>query len=192
MTTVIQSPGPPVTPAEAAVACAIWCCDKEPYSLQNTRGGRKTCQRLGHRKHSCVLHKLRKKSGNKLTTTNKVPGVEASPRIPPGVRGNDTSRVLIPDTIVDGNKVIDAKFPCETDDVHKKGFTKGAAKMAYPSDGRLGSAMTTSKEDIDYKKIDGGMKTECMTPADAAAKKGSDCECTPNDAPEEEEEEEDE
>lgn len=203
MTAEMQAGGAPVTPAEAAVACAIWCCDQKPYKLPNTRGGRKTCQRIGSRKHSCVLHKLRKKNGDKLTTTNKVPGVQASPRFNPGEGGNDTARILIPDTIVDGNKVIDAKFPCKTEDVHGPGNTppgtgpgftaagKNAVGKLYPSDGRLGSEMCTSKEDIDYKKLDGVEKTECMTPADAAGKKG-DCKCEENAAEEEEEEEEDE
>lgn len=182
MTTVLQSPQPPVTPAEAAVACAIFCCDQEDYSLTNKRGGRKTCQRLGHRKHSCVLHKLREEKGGKMTTTNKVPGVQASPRIK--VKG--IKRPLIPDTIVDGNKVIDAKFPCKTEDVHGPGdtppgtgpgFTKGAAKRAFPSDSRLGTAMGTPKEAKDYKKIPGVQKVECMTPEDAKSKKDANCKC---------------
>lgn len=182
MTIIAQQPLPP-TPAEAAVACAIHCCDEKEYSLKNTRGGRKTCQRLGHRKHSCVLHKLREHTpSGRLTTTNSVPGVQASPRF--NVAG--ISRTLIPDTIVDGNKVIDAKFPCKTEDVHSPsdtppgtgpGFTSGKGTRAYPCDGRAGTAMTTGKEATDYKKIKGVKKVECMTPADAKAKKGANCTC---------------
>jgi hypothetical protein len=181
MTIVLQSTSPPS--AEAAVACAIYCCDKAEHSLTNTRGGRKTCQRLGHRKHSCVLRKLRESDrSGRLTTTNKVPGVQASPRIK--VKG--IKRTLIPDTIVDGNKVIDAKFPCKTEDVHGPndnpagtgpGFTKGSARRAYPSVARTGAQMSTPKEAIDYKKIPGVQKVECMTPEDAKRKKGEDCSC---------------
>lgn len=192
MTVVTQSPGAPVTPAEAAVACAIWCCDQKEYPLQNNRGGRKTCQRLGNRKHSCVLHSLRKKKGKNLTTENKRDDVQASPRIQPGERGNNTGRVLIPDTIVDGNKVIDAKFPCEDAKVK---FSKGdkdspGGKVQNLSDGRLGTQMGTPKEAVDYKKITGVKKTECMTPADAKSKKGDNCECKDLDGGEEEEDEE--
>lgn len=186
MTIVTQSPGAPVTPAEAAVACAIWCCDKKEYKLKNNRGGRKTCQRLGNRKHSCVLHSLREKKNGKLTTTNKRKDVQASPRIEDGARGNDTGRTLIPDTIVDGNKVIDAKFPCDDSKVK---FSTGEKTVQNLSDGRLGSQMGTPKEAIDYKKIDGGMKTECMTPADAATKKGDNCECEDSGGGDEDEDE---
>jgi len=189
MTTVLQSPGAPVTPAEAAVACAIHCCDKKEYPLKNNRGGRKTCQRLAHRKHSCVLHSLREKKGNQLTTTNKRSDVQASPRIQPGSLGNNTGRVLIPDTIVDGNKVIDAKFPCEDAKVE---FSTGDGTVQNLSDGRLGAQMSTAKEAIDYKKITGVKKVECMTPADTAAKKGDNCACEENSGGEEEEEEEEE
>lgn len=174
-----------VTPAEAAVACAIYCCDKEDYSLNDTRGGEKTCQRLGHRKHSCVLHKLREHDGSgKLTTKNNTPGVQASPRFAPSQTG--VPRTLIPDTIVDGNKIIDAKFPCKTEDVHGPGdtpagtgpgFTKPGTKRAFPSDSRTGVDMGTPKEAFDYKKIPGVQKVECMTPEDAKSKKGDDCKC---------------
>ncbi len=183
MTSVLQSPSPPVSPAEAKVACAIFCCDKKEYSLKNTRGGRKTCQRLGHRKHSCVLHKLREHTpSGRLTTKDKFPNIQASPRFK--VKG--ISRTLIPDTIVDGNKVVDAKFPCQTSDVHSAsdtppgtgpGFTKGSGTRAYPCDSRLGTAMGTPKEARDYKKIKGVKKVECMTPEDAKSKKGDDCAC---------------
>ncbi|MFO0617509.1 MAG: hypothetical protein U0414_33240 [Polyangiaceae bacterium] len=183
MTTVVQKPGVAMTPTER-VACAIYCCDKKKYNLPNSRGGRKTCQRIGNRKHSCVLHALRKhtKSG-KLTTKNKYAGVKASPRFPKG------KRTLIPDTIVNGNKVIDAKFPCETKDVHGPGdkpkgkgpgFTTGKGKKAYPSDSRRGTVMLTSKEKSDYKKINGIKKVEAMTPADAKTAKGKNCKCPPN------------
>lgn len=183
MTSELQPPSPPAIPGEAKVACAIYCCDQEEYSLKNTRGGRKTCQRLGHRKHSCVLHKLREKTASgKLTTKNKHADVQASPRFKvPGV-----PRTLIPDTIVNGNKVIDAKFPCETNKVHGPsdtpagtgpGFTTGKSKRAYPCSPRSGASMLTRKERKDYKKIPGVKKVEAMTPEDAKKKKGDDCKC---------------
>jgi hypothetical protein len=184
MTTVLQSPQPPVTPAEAAVACAIFCCDQQDYSLNDTSGGEKTCQRLANRKHSCVVHKLREEKGGKMTTTNKVPGVQASPRFDPKDTG--VPRTLIPDTIVDGNKIIDAKFPCKTGDVHGPGdnppgtgpgFTKPGTRRAFPSDARTGVDMGTPKEATDYTNIKGVQKVECMTPEDAKSKKDANCKC---------------
>lgn len=168
-----QSPGSiTATNGEAEVACAIYCCDKKPYSLKNNRGGRKTCQRLAHRKHSCVLHKLREKNGDKLTQTNKFKNIYASPRYKvPGIK-----RVLIPDTIV-GNTVIDAKFPCDPAKVHKAGFTKGKGVKAYPSTSKAGSSMMTKKERREYKKIEGVKRVKAMTPSDAAKKKGK-CKCS--------------
>jgi len=184
MTSVVQSTGTPSVPTgEELVACAIHCCDKKPYKLPNSRGGRKTCQRLGHRKHSCVLHKLRAKTASgRLTTTNRYSSVQASPRFK--VKG--ISRTLIPDTIVDGDRVIDAKFPCTTSDVHSPtdtppgtgpGFTSKSGTRAYLCDSRKGSVMGTPKEARDYKKIKGVKKVECMTPQDAKSKKGSSCQC---------------
>lgn len=164
---------------EAEVACAIHCCDKKEYSLQTRGKNVKTCQRLGNRKHSCVLHRLRKKSGNKLLQENKFKGIDASPRIPKSA--SSAGRVLIPDVIVNGNKVIDCKFPCDPEKVKNRGFTKGKAKKAFTGK-QIGPAkakkMIGEKELIDYKSIKKPKikKVQTMTPAQANGKKGT-CSC---------------
>ncbi len=93
----LQAPG--LTDTQK-VACAIYCCDQKEYPLVK-RAGNKNCQRLGSKKHSCVLHQLREKKGGKLTQKNRFSGIQASPRI------EDNGKLLIPDTIV-GSTVIDA------------------------------------------------------------------------------------
>lgn len=150
----------------AVVACAIHCCDKKAYNLPNNRGGRQTCQRLAHRKHSCVLHKLRVKTNGRLTQTNKYKDIQASPRFDvPGI-----PRTLIPDTIVKGT-VIDAKFPC---DPSKVTFGSNVKNPSRP--GVSGSSMLGTKELDEYPLIPGVKDVEGMTPSDAAALKG-DCVC---------------
>ncbi len=166
--------------AEAEVACAIWCCDQKPYPLPDTRGGRKTCQRLANRKHSCVLHKLRQQDEDRLTQKDKFSNIKASPRHRvPGI-----ARVLIPDAIAN-ETVIDAKFPCNTSDVHGPGdtppgtgpgFTSGAATRVYASTSATGADMITKKELREYAQIDGVHRVMAMTPYDANANRG-DCTC---------------
>jgi len=167
--------------AELEVLCAIQCCDKKAYKLPNTRGGRKTCQRLAHRKHSCVTHALREKKNGKLTQTNKFSNVYAAPRYPGVVAG----KTLIPDTIA-GNVVIDAKFPCKTSDVHGPsdtppgtgpGFTSGTATRAYQSITKSGTSYMGDKELNQYTKIPGVKKSVAKTPSDAkaATNNGADC-----------------
>lgn len=163
---------------ELEVLCAILCCDQKEYDLPNTRGGEKTCQRLAHRKHSCVTHALREKDGNKLTQTNKFKNVYAAPRYDvDGVR-------LVPDTIA-GDVVIDAKFPCDTSKVHGPGdtpqgtgpgFTTGV-KKAYPSIAASGSSYMGDKELNQYTKIPGVKDSVAKTPSDAkaATNDGADC-----------------
>jgi uncharacterized Zn-binding protein involved in type VI secretion len=175
-----QGTATPVDSAEEEVACAIYCCDKKSYSLQSRPPkNEKTCQRLGSRKHSCVLHRLRKKAGKKLLQENKFKGVEASPQFPVGTVPGIT-RKLIPDTIVNGNTVIDAKFPCDPAKVHSRGFTTGKTKKAFtsrqigPSNPR---SMMGRKESIEYKKIPRVKKVKTMTPAQAEEKKGANCSC---------------
>jgi hypothetical protein len=167
---------PPVDSPRAEVACAIVCCDVKPYSLQTRGKNEKTCQRLGSRKHSCVLHRLRKKSGDNLLQENKFVGVQASPRFD---NVQNMTRTLIPDTIINGDTVIDCKFPCNPDKVKASGFTKGAAKKAFsgadigPSKKLLGAG---EKEMLDYGKIPGVTKVETMTPTQAQACAGN-CKC---------------
>ncbi len=167
--------------AELEVLCAIMCCDKKAYKLPNTRGGRKTCQRLAHRKHSCVTHALREKKNGKLTQKNKFSNVYAAPRYPGIVPG----KTLIPDTIA-GNVVIDAKFPCDTSKVHGPrsnppgtgpGFTSGSRKRVYRSIAKPGTGYMGMKEKKLYKKIPGVNKVVAKTPSDAkkATNNGADC-----------------
>lgn len=167
--------------AELEVLCAILCCDQKDYNLPNTRGGRKTCQRLAHRKHSCVTHALREKSNGKLTQKNKFSNVYAAPRYPGVVSG----KTLIPDTIA-GNVVIDAKFPCDTSKVHGPknkppgtgpGFTTAKGKRAYPSITKSGTSYMGDKELNQYTKIPGVKKSVAKTPSDAkaATNNGADC-----------------
>jgi hypothetical protein len=168
-----QAPSPPGMGGEADVACAIHCCDKKEYNLPKKKGKKAqktTCQRLGSRKHSCVLHKLREKTeSGKLTTTNKFKNVLASPRCSaPGV-----GRTLIPDTIVDG-VAIDAKFPC---DPSKVKFGSPVKNLSLP---RPGTSMQGDKELNEYKAITKPVKVQdcqAMTPSDAAEAKGSNCKC---------------
>jgi hypothetical protein len=169
-----QSPGPPASPGEAKVACAIHCCDKEPYELSNNRGGKNTCQRLSKRKDACVVRKLREMKGDKLTTKNKFDDVLASPRCSaPGI-----SRTLIPDNIVlHGEDVvaIDSKWPCDPSKV------KFGKSVVNPSDSRTGLAMTTGKEADEYPKITKPVKvteSKAMTPADTKELKDKDCTCS--------------
>jgi hypothetical protein len=93
----------PLTYSQAIpiIACAIYCCDtKEKYHLVQ-RPHNMDCARLGTKKHSCVLHKLRKTDKHgKMTTDNKYNGIQASPRYPP------VNPVAIPDIQV-GSQVID-------------------------------------------------------------------------------------
>jgi hypothetical protein len=151
--------------AEEIVACAIHCCDKAPYEKRKHDDEGQDCRSLSTTKHSCVLHSLRKKKGDKLTLEHKFDNVQASPRFPMG------STTLIPDTIINGNVVIDAKFPCK-----KK--VPAPLKGAHPSDlTKTGTDMLTKKEKIDYPAIPGVKKVKAMTPKDAEKAKGAKCTC---------------
>jgi uncharacterized Zn-binding protein involved in type VI secretion len=168
----------PADSPEAEVACAIHCCDKKEYSLRSSGKNEKTCQRLGCRKHSCVLHRLRKKKNGKLLQENKFIGVEASPRFPKGTVTGIT-RDLIPDTIINGDTIIDCKFPCDPAKVKARGFTKGNATKAFtgkqigPSPRPLGAG---DKEKKEYNNIDGIKDVRTMTP-DQAEKVMGNCSC---------------
>lgn len=151
--------------AEEIVACAIHCCDKAPYEKRKHDDEGQDCRSLSTSKHSCVLHSLRKKEGDKLTLENKFDNVQASPRFP------KKSPKLIPDTIINGNTVIDAKFPCK-----KK--VPAPLKGSHPSDlTKTGKDMLTTKEKVDYQAIPGVKKVKAMTPKEADKAKGSKCTC---------------
>lgn len=155
----LQAPG--LTDTQK-VACAIYCCDQKEYPLVK-RAGNKNCQRLGSKKHSCVLHQLREKKGGKLTQKNRFSGIQASPRI------EDNGKLLIPDTIV-GSTVIDAKFPCPDP------IKNTPPNIAQPSPARSSDSMLGTKETVDYQNLDGVDDVEGMTPSEAEDEKG-DCKC---------------
>jgi hypothetical protein len=169
----IESPG---LTDEQRVACAILCCDRKHYVMKKRNRKDKECQRLGSKKHSCVLHQLREKKDGRLTQQPRFPGINANPACSaPGI-----GRVLRPDIMI-GSRVIDAKFPCDPAKIREK--NKGLAfgdKAQYPSE-KSGRDMTTGKEAVDYKNIDKPTKvssTKTMTPEQAAKKVPGGCECT--------------
>jgi hypothetical protein len=155
---------PPQLTDDQRVACAIYCCDKKAYPLKK-RAKDKECQRLGNKKHSCVLHQLREKKGGKLTTNSRFPGILASPRY--NVRG--IPRTLIPDVQI-GDRVIDAKFPCPSP------IKNTPPIIAQPSGAGSGIAWLGKKEKEDYLEIDGVNSVEGMSPDDADKAKGN-CKC---------------
>jgi len=120
------------------IACAVLCCDKKEYPLDK-KGNE--CARLGTKKHSCVLHKLRKEDKQgKMTQENRVKSgkteLQASPRYP------KTNPVYIPD-LKFGELAIDLKFPCP--DPVKTG--KNGSKVKNPSDmTKTSDTMMTDKE----------------------------------------------
>ena len=158
----------PLTYSQAVpiIACAIYCCDKQKYPLVK-RKKNMDCARLGTKKHSCVLHKLRETDKNgKMTTTNKYNGIQASPRYPVG------GSTAIPDIQV-GSQVIDCKFPCPDPIANTKG--KGTLAQASPTN-VTGSQMLTDK-DLEYKNLPGVSTVEGMTPGDAQGHITSSCKC---------------
>ena len=164
---------------ECTVACAIICCDEAKYTknVHPDKGDgmtpqEKDCTSLSRTKHSCVLHGLRERSGSKATAKNKFDNIQASP---PGLTALVDGEVkpAIPDVIVNGNHVIDAKFPCDT--------SKPAAplnKQQCKSSTIRSSKMDTKKEDLVYTKIQKPKikHSEAMTPEDARERiKDNDC-----------------
>jgi hypothetical protein len=165
---------------ECTVTCAIICCDEAKYTKNKhpdkkvkgkvvKTGEEMDCTSLSRTKHSCVLHSLREKNkSGKLTTTNKFDDIEASKAT------EALGEPVIPDIIVNGNHVIDCKFPCQ----------KPAAplnKKKCVSSPISSEQMDTAKEDTIYTEIDGVKKSEAMTPEDARQrhkkKKCDDCDC---------------
>ncbi len=172
--------------AECTVCCAIICCDEAKYEKTNhpdvvdkngdtISGASQDCRSLSTTKHSCVLHSLREHSGKSMTTKNKFDKIDASK--PCTALGQD----VIPDVIVNGNHIIDAKFPCDT-----KPGAKPAAPLKFEtckSDPVSASTMGQWKEQNLYTEIDGmsNPKVEAMTPEDARKraknKNCADCDC---------------
>jgi hypothetical protein len=123
------------------IACAVLCCDKKKYPLDK-KGNE--CARLGTKKHSCVLHKMRKEDKQgKMTQENRVKDkssgtvLQASPRYP------SSDPKYIPD-LKYGGLAIDLKFPCP--DPVTTG--KNGSKVQNISDmSKTSDSMLTTKED---------------------------------------------
>lgn len=161
---------------EEKVACAIYCCDRMEYKQSKGENPNTECARLGAKKHNCVLHSLRDTKNGKLVQppSHKYKGIKAEPTYTPEdlVPGSEIDRNLRPDIKI-GNKVIDAKFPCDPD----RPIPSGNKKFTYHSDSSvLGTSAITDKED-DYFDIPGVNDVTAMTPADAQKKKSDDCDC---------------
>jgi hypothetical protein len=160
------------------VACAVWCCDKKQYQLKKRgRSSSLNCQRLGSKKHSCVTHALRKhtKSG-KLTTKTKYPGIKVPTKAVKVKVGRKTFMAK-PDTILDGTRSVDVKFPCDSDEVKEKNKTlKNGQAAVYPSE-KAGRTLMKDKEDKVYRKIPGIKSSTTMTPERAEEVKHKDCKC---------------
>jgi len=154
---------------ECTVACAIICCDKAEYKkTKHPPSGTKSgadldCHSLSITKHSCVLHSLREKTkSGQLTQKPKkdFENIQASPHKPVG-----KNKWVIPDTIINGNKVIDAKFPCKKPAAplpDKNGNSVCRSDMT-----KTKADMNTDKEDKTYINIKGVKDSEAMTPKDA-------------------------
>lgn len=172
---------------ECIVACAIICCDeakylKTPHAASGTKDGPTLdCTSLSNTKHSCVLHSLRKKPGGKLTTDNKFDNIKASP---PNLTALGKS--VIPDIIVNGNHVIDCKFPCDTTKPNAPLNMQQCKSARISAQGK--GSMPTPKEDTVYPKIDGmqNPNVEGMTPLDAEKRMKEnncpECDCKYEDA----------
>ncbi len=174
------------------VCCAIICCDEAKYQKKKHKkvtdkngdtisGVEQDCRSLSTTKHSCVLRSLRKATGpnHDLTTTNRFDNIRASP---PGLkaRGKD----VIPDIIVNGNHVIDAKFPCSKEPTRPAPLRFESHRSADES----WHTMPKSKEADLYMDIQGegiaeeGIQdSEAVGPHEAREKmkklKCADCDC---------------
>jgi hypothetical protein len=152
------------------VACIITCCDKRPYSLPD-KGYDKNCQRLGSRKHSCVFRNAREleKSGKSKIKASPRYTAEKYPDLKPLLDSLE-KKSLIPDIVI-GNRVIDAKFPCDPEQVKN---TTGSQKLSQPS--VVGKTMNTAKEDDIYPDLPGIDSSKPMKPDQAEKAKGN-CDC---------------
>lgn len=161
------------------IACAVICCDKKEYVLKK-RGRPQVlnCQRLGSKKHSCVTHALRKHTASgKLTTKSRFARIRV-PTKAVKVRVGRKTFMAKPDTIVDGARSIDVKFPCDPDDVkaRNKNLKFGQAAQ-YPSE-RAGRTLKGKKEKKVYKNMKGVKSSTTMTPERAEKEVNpDDCKC---------------
>lgn len=174
-----MQPGSAATPTQV-VACAVKCCDRKNYVLKKpNREESQSCSRLGTKKHSCVTHAIREHKNGRMTTKTK-PGlgdVVAPSKTFPIPMPDGTTYNAKPDTIVNGNKSIDVKFPCDSEKVAKKNKgLKNNQAAVYPST-REGRTMMGRKERDVYTQIDGITSSRTMTPEMAEDEAHEDCKC---------------
>ena len=148
------------------------------------RATNKNCQRLGSKKHGCVMHNLRTHAGESkcsicgatgtMNTTNSTEFETDSGKLVINSEQGTQTRGGVdvrPDTQF-GDRVIDAKFPCKGEDSIQNSATPVENKSADVTS----ATMDTKKEEEIYTKIPGVKKADPMTPKEAEAKKG-ECEC---------------
>ncbi len=159
------------------VACAVWCCDKKEYVLKKkNRKVDQNCPRLGSKKHSCVTHALRKHKNGRLTQQTKYPGVKVPTRAV-AVTVDGETVMCKPDTILDGNRSVDVKFPCDVEGVKEKNKTVRYGQPAVYKSERAGRTLMKDKEDKDYRAMPGIKSSTTMTPERAEKVKHEDCKC---------------
>lgn len=106
-----------------------------------------------------------------MTQDSRYPEIKASPRC----KVEGIGRPLVPDTLV-GDRIIEAKFPCDPKKLKPTFKTKEPKRLVQPSAAGSGQSKLTPKDKDEYKEIEGVQKVEGMTPDDAEKKKG-DCDC---------------
>ena len=175
--------------SEQKLACAILCCDKKEYDFDTPRDKSLSCTRMGSRKHSCVTHTLRARDDQgRLKSPPEdryddvhIPNQKGQPYtdLRAGIKPEDKILKIAPDCLVkksDGWHAIDAKFPCDLDQINKKIGTRGtqtksAKNVQSLSTNDTGASRASFKEDVaylDYEKDGGKVKSStCMSPQDA-------------------------
>ncbi len=189
---------------EAAVACAIWCCDRAPYRQVKRKSKAKDCQRLASKKHSCVHHSLKavgdkrvlssprfSADGDRFTASKELLAEAATLRGIRKDRPKPKNPFMCPDVLIDDAppKIIDAKFiPCpDTDQINKQlGRTDGRIVMNGQSlTTASGSVPKGPKETKIYPKMKvdgkpiGNNNVRTMTPEQAETDKTEACTCKP-------------
>lgn len=160
----------PTTPV-AAIACAIYCCDRKVYDMAS-HPPLSACTSLGKKKDTCVRRNVKKAKAE-----NNLSNVQVEPKQTVTV-GTEVFNCK-PDFMVD-NRIIDAKFSCSEKKLNPK--MPKPPKRGNVQDHAVGPAKKTRKEKIAYPKMKGpdGKKVKSvrvMGPKEAASKKGN-CKCS--------------
>ena len=103
----MEIPVMPSTP-EAMIACAIYCCDRKVYSMASHPPFNPCCS-LGKKKDTCVRRNVKRAKAENGLTDEDIK-VEPKQTVMVGNEGFNCK----PDFMI-GNRIIDAKFPCDTD-----------------------------------------------------------------------------